>query len=34
MVLVDADRIEAAFCGEFELVHKVVVHVMRAPRVE
>ena len=34
MVLVDADRVEPAFGGEFELVHEVVVHVMRAPRVE
>src|SRR5213080_4404016 len=34
MVLVDADRVEAAFRGVFELVHEVVVHVMRPPRVE
>src|ERR1700757_4251943 len=34
MMLVDAHRIEPAFGGEFELVHKVVVHQMRAPRVE
>src|SRR5213596_3044602 len=34
MVLVDANRVKAAFGGEFELVHKVVVHVMGAPRVE
>src|SRR5438270_13311246 len=34
MMLVDADRIEAAFGGEFELVHEVVVHVMGAPGVE
>ena len=34
MVLVDADRVKAALGGEFELVHEVVVHVMRAPRVE
>ena len=34
MVLVDADRVVAAGGGVFELVHEVVVHVMRAPRVE
>src|SRR5580700_9428053 len=34
MVLVDADRVETAFGGEFELVHEVVVHVMGAKRVE
>ena len=34
MVLVDADRVEAAFGGEFQFVHEVVVHVMRAQRVE
>src|SRR6516225_9647854 len=34
VVLVDADRVEPTFGGEFELVHEVVVHVMRAPRVE
>src|SRR5260370_22876202 len=34
MVLVDADRIEAAFGGKFELIHEIVVHVMGAPRVE
>src|SRR5260370_696777 len=30
----DADRVEAAFGGEFELIHEVVVHVMRAPGIE
>src|SRR5580700_448652 len=34
MMLVDADRVEAAFGGEFELMHEVVVHVMRAARIE
>src|SRR5712691_9980228 len=34
MVLVDANRVKAAFGGEFELIHEVVVHVMRAPGVE
>src|SRR5689334_12450943 len=34
MVLVDADRVEAALGGVFEFVHEVVVHVMRPPRVE
>ena len=34
VVLVDTDRVEPAFRGEFELVHKVVVHQMCAPRVE
>ena len=34
MVLVDADRVEPALGGEFELVHEIVVHVMGAPRVE
>src|ERR1700736_4469235 len=34
VVLVDADRVEPALGGEFELVHEIVVHVMGAPRVE
>ena len=34
VVLVHADRVEAAVGGVFELVHEVVVHVVRAPRVE
>jgi hypothetical protein len=33
-MLVDADRVEAAFGGVFKLIHEVVVHVMRAPWVE
>jgi hypothetical protein len=34
VMLVDADRVKAAFGSEFELVHEVVVHQVRAPRVE
>jgi len=34
MVLVDADRVEPALGGEFEFVHEVVVHQVRAARVE
>ena len=34
MVLVDAHRVEAAIGGVFQLVHEVVVHVVRAPRIE
>src|SRR5271155_2962825 len=34
MMLVDAHRVEPAFGGEFELIHEVVVHVMRPPGVE
>src|ERR1700730_5622674 len=34
MVLVDADRVKPAFGGEFELIHEVVVHQVRALRVE
>src|SRR5690242_7311947 len=34
MVLVDADRVEAAFGGELQFVHEVVVHAMRATLVE
>ena len=34
MVLVDAHRVEAAIGGVFELVHEIVVHVVRATRIE
>ena len=34
MVLVHADRVEAAIGGVFQLVHEVVVHVVRAARIE
>src|SRR5580704_11364246 len=34
MVLVDAYRVEPAFGGVFELIHEIVVHVMRAAGVE
>ena len=34
MMLVHADRVEAALGGVFQLVHEVVVHVVRAPGIE
>ncbi len=34
VMLVDADRVVAAVGGVFELIHEVVVHMVRAPRIE
>ena len=34
MMLVHAYRVEAAFGGVFQFIHEIVVHVMRAPRIE